>query len=171
MKIHEVIIESQQDIDEISLRGVGQAISKGAKAVGKGIGGIAGGTVGAAKQFGQGVKQGWEQGISTTTGSGQTSSPAQTRPAGSSAKSLNKNSLKKIKDLIVNLNPQQKQYLLTALANKTNQPQAPAAKPTTMATTPVSKRNVPKPTNPNLKQSPATPAGAFGQMASSLTKP
>lgn len=66
MRINELIVESQQ-IDEISLAGIGKGIGKAANVAGKAVGGAVGGTVAAAKQFGQGVKQGY-QGSKATVG-------------------------------------------------------------------------------------------------------
>ena len=68
MRINELIVESQQ-IDEISLAGIGKGIGKAANVAGKAVGGAVGGTVAAAKQFGSGVKQGY-QGASNTVGGG-----------------------------------------------------------------------------------------------------
>ena len=68
MRINELIVESQQ-IDEISLAGIGKGIGKAANVAGKAVGGAVGGTVAAAKQFGQGVKQGY-QGSKATVGGG-----------------------------------------------------------------------------------------------------
>lgn len=73
MRINELIVESQQ-IDEISLAGIGKGIGKAANVAGKAVGGAVGGTVAAAKQFGQGVKQGY-QGSKATVGGG--TDPAQ----------------------------------------------------------------------------------------------
>lgn len=75
MRINELIVESQQ-IDEISLAGIGKGIGKAANVAGKAVGGAVGGTVAAAKQFGSGVKQGY-QGASNAVGGGQTT-PQQT---------------------------------------------------------------------------------------------
>jgi hypothetical protein len=76
MRINELIVESQQ-IDEISLAGIGKGIGKAANMAGKAVGGAVGGTVAAAKQFGSGVKQGY-QGASDTVGGTQSSSSAPT---------------------------------------------------------------------------------------------
>lgn len=73
MRINELIVESQQ-IDEISLAGIGKGIGKAANVAGKAVGGAVGGTVAAAKQFGSGVKQGY-QGASNAVGGGQTADP------------------------------------------------------------------------------------------------
>jgi hypothetical protein len=75
MRINELIVESQQ-IDEISLAGIGKGIGKAANVAGRAVGGAVGGTVAAAKQFGSGVKQGY-QGASNAVGGGQTT-PQQT---------------------------------------------------------------------------------------------
>ena len=80
MRINELIVESQQ-IDELSLAGVGRGIGKAANIAGKAVGGAVGGTVAAAKQFGSGVKQGY-QGASNTVGGVQ--SPT-TAPTGTTA--------------------------------------------------------------------------------------
>jgi len=58
MKINE-LLEAQQ-VDEISLAGVGKAIGKGADAAGQAVGGVASGAVNAVKRFGQGLKKGWQ---------------------------------------------------------------------------------------------------------------
>lgn len=81
MRINELIVESQQ-IDEISLAGIGKGIGKAANVAGKAVGGAVGGTVAAAKQFGSGVKQGY-QGASNAVGGGQapTTAPAGTTSA------------------------------------------------------------------------------------------
>ena len=76
MRINELIVESQQ-IDELSLAGVGRGIGKAANMAGKAVGGAVGGTVAAAKQFGSGVKQGY-QGASNTVGGVQSPSTAPT---------------------------------------------------------------------------------------------
>jgi hypothetical protein len=76
MRINELIVESQQ-IDEISLAGIGKGIGKAANMAGKAVGGAVGGTVAAAKQFGSGVKQGY-QGASSAVGSDQSAAPAAT---------------------------------------------------------------------------------------------
>jgi hypothetical protein len=80
MRINELIVESQQ-IDELSLAGVGRGIGKAANMAGKAVGGAVGGTVAAAKQFGSGVKQGY-QGASNTVGGVQpaTTAPTQQTP-------------------------------------------------------------------------------------------
>jgi hypothetical protein len=66
MRINELIVESQE-IDEVSLAGIGRGIGKAANMAGKAVGGAVGGTVAAAKQFGSGVKQGY-QGTRNTVG-------------------------------------------------------------------------------------------------------
>ncbi len=70
MRINELLVENQQ-IDEISLAGVGKGIGKAANMAGKAIGGAVGGTVAAAKQFGSGIKQGY-QGSKAAVGGGST---------------------------------------------------------------------------------------------------
>jgi hypothetical protein len=70
MRINELLVENQQ-IDEISLAGLGKGIGKAANIAGKAVGGAVGGTVAAAKQFGSGIKQGY-QGSKTAVGGGST---------------------------------------------------------------------------------------------------
>jgi hypothetical protein len=59
MRINELIVESQE-IDEVSLAGIGRGIGKAANMAGKAVGGAVGGTVAAAKQFAAGAKQGYK---------------------------------------------------------------------------------------------------------------
>ena len=59
MRINELILENDQ-LDEISLKGVGQAIGKGADIAGQAVGGAASGVVNTVKRFGQGLKKGWQ---------------------------------------------------------------------------------------------------------------
>ena len=59
MRINELIVESQE-IDEVSLAGIGRGIGKAANMAGKAVGGAVGGTVAAAKQFASGAKQGYQ---------------------------------------------------------------------------------------------------------------
>lgn len=61
MKITE-LLEQRQDLDELNMAQVGNAVGKGATAVGKGIGAAAGGAVQAGKNFWSGLKQGWNAG-------------------------------------------------------------------------------------------------------------
>ena len=88
MKINDVMIEKSQ-IDELSAGEVGQAVGKGAKAIGTGI-----------ADFAKGVKQGW-QGRS-----------AGTAPKGAS------DPLANIKDSISKLSPKQRAALRTQVAKK-----------------------------------------------------
>ena len=78
MRINELIIENQQ-LDELSLSGIGKGIGNAAGGVGKAIGGVAGGTVAAAQRFGQGVKQGYQDAKASVGGT--TTPPAQSGTA------------------------------------------------------------------------------------------
>ena len=71
MRINELIVENE-NLDEISLAGIGKGIAKSANVAGKAVGGLARGTIDTAKQFGQGMKQGW-QGTKSVMGTDQTS--------------------------------------------------------------------------------------------------
>jgi hypothetical protein len=78
MRINELIVENQQ-IDELSLAGIGKGIGKAANVAGKAVGGAVGGSVAAAKQFGSGVKQGFQSASDTVSGTaptGNTAAPA-----------------------------------------------------------------------------------------------
>ncbi len=77
MKINELIItEDQEQLDEISLSGVGKAIGKGASVAGKTIGGAAGGAVQAGKNFWQGMKAGYAGAQQAVAGDGTPAAPA-----------------------------------------------------------------------------------------------
>jgi hypothetical protein len=80
MRINELIVESQQ-IDEISLAGIGKGIGKAANVAGKAVGGAVGGTVAAAKQFGSGVKQGYQGSKATVGGTSAPTQAATSAPA------------------------------------------------------------------------------------------
>jgi hypothetical protein len=124
MRINELIVESQQ-IDEISLAGIGKGIGKAANVAGKAVGGAVGGTVAAAKQFGSGVKQGY-QGASNAVGGVQTPSTAPTgttsAPTGSAP---------------VATNAPQTTPSSTAPAGTTQQPATPASNTTQLKAPPV----------------------------------
>jgi hypothetical protein len=80
MRINE-LLETQQ-VDEISLAGVGKGIGNVAGAVGKGIGGAVGGTIAAAKRFGQGIKQGYKGASATVGGTAPDPATGSSTPAG-----------------------------------------------------------------------------------------
>lgn len=84
MRINELIVENQ-NLDEISLAGIGKGIAKGVGATAKGIGSIAGGAVGAWDA----AKQGYQAGKANVSGrpAPQGSAPQQApaaQPAASS---------------------------------------------------------------------------------------
>ena len=82
MRINELIIENQQ-LDELNMAQVGQAIGKGATAAGKGIAATASGAVQAGKNFWQGMKQGWQAGKDAVASGGPDAAAAGgTTPAG-----------------------------------------------------------------------------------------
>ena len=81
MKIQE-LIEDQQ-VDEISLKGVGQAIGKGLNVAGQAVGGAVGGTIAGAQQFGRGVKAGYLGAKNTVGGTDNTAQPAAAAAPGS----------------------------------------------------------------------------------------
>lgn len=113
MKIHEVIIESQQDIDEISLRGIKSAAGN----IGQTIGKVAGGTAGVATQFGKGLKQGWQQGF-TPYPVDDDEADTKTPPSSSE--------MTKIKSIVNQLGPAQKAALASELNKSLNTvPQKP----------------------------------------------
>jgi hypothetical protein len=67
MKITE-LLEERQQVDELNMAQVGNAIGKGATAVGKGIGATASGAVQTGKNFWSGLKQGWKAGQGAVAG-------------------------------------------------------------------------------------------------------
>jgi hypothetical protein len=67
MRINE-LVENIEQINELGLADVGRGIGKAATAVGKGLGGAVGGTIAAAKNFGSGVKQGYQGAGSAVSG-------------------------------------------------------------------------------------------------------
>jgi hypothetical protein len=79
MRINEILIEQQ--LDELSLAGVGRGVGKVAGGIGKAIGGTVGGAVSAVKQFGKGLKTGYTSARDTVAGT-TTATPA-TAPAAS----------------------------------------------------------------------------------------
>lgn len=100
MKINDVMVEKQK-IDELSAGEVGQAVGKGAKAIGTGI-----------SNFAQGFKAGW-QGKDTAPAAGAAPSGAK-KAMGSTAN----DPLATIKDSISKLSPKQRAALRTQIAKK-----------------------------------------------------
>lgn len=156
MKINELILEDHQNLDEISLKGVGQAIGKGADVAGQAVGGAASGVVNTIKRFGQGLKKGW-QGTSSamagdqadTDATDSTSAPQPTtsgsQPAGATGSAPvggqsapaasnfaapgGTDELSQLKANIGKLNPQQKKELAGELEKSMNAPAAQPAAP------------------------------------------
>lgn len=77
MRINE-LVENIEQINELGLADVGRGIGKAATAVGKGLGGAVGGTVAAAKNFGAGVKQGYQGAGSAVSGAAPQAAQAAT---------------------------------------------------------------------------------------------
>jgi hypothetical protein len=148
MKINElIIVESQNQLDEISLAGVGKAIAKGANVAGKAVGGVARGAVDTVRNFGQGVKQGWDATKATMAGD-DTADGSQPAPQGSPAPAPQGSpapapqgspapapepasgaDLEQLKASIGKLNPDQKKELAGELEKSINTPPAEPAAP------------------------------------------
>jgi hypothetical protein len=74
MRINE-LVENIEQINELGLADVGRGIGKAATAVGQGLGGAVGGTIAAAKNFGSGVKQGYQGAGSAVSGAAPQTAP------------------------------------------------------------------------------------------------
>ena len=148
MRINELIVEQQDgQLDEISLAGIGKGIAKGANVAGQTVGAIGRGAVDTVKQFGKGVKQGW-QGTKAAmsgddsggTGSGNTANLAPASSGGlpggtaaapaqnatSNVQSASDSELNQLKATLGKLNPEQKKELAGELEKSMN---APAQQP------------------------------------------
>ena len=80
MKIHEILVESQQLDEGPMLNKIGSAIGKGVGTLAKGVGAVAGGVVGA----GTAMKKGWQAGKAAVARAGddEPETTAQVAPAG-----------------------------------------------------------------------------------------
>jgi hypothetical protein len=83
MKIHEILVESQQLDEGPMLNKIGSAIGKGVGTLAKGVGAVAGGVVGA----GTAMKKGWQAGKAAVARAGddEPETTAQVAPAGATA--------------------------------------------------------------------------------------
>lgn len=151
MRINELILE-KQELDEISLSQVGSAIGKGATAIGKGIGGAAGGAVQAGKNFWQGMKAGYAGAQQSVAGQPEPAAPAaapQTQPAAQTGgqpaaqpgaqpqpapQGAAPDELEQLKGLVAKLNPDQKKQIASELEKSTSAPPADPNKQSADAT-------------------------------------
>lgn len=154
MKIND-LYESQEQLDELSLSGIGKGLAKGVNAVSKGVGAVAGGAAGAIDA----AKQGYQAGKAavsgqapagntpttasagatapgtTTAQTGNTQAGATTAPAaGSTAPAKGTADFGTIQRSIKTLSPNQKKALAGQLAGKpATAPEAPATAPAAAA--------------------------------------
>ena len=86
MKIHEILVESQQLDEGPMLNKIGSAIGKGVGTLAKGVGAVAGGVVGA----GTAMKKGWQAGKAAVARAGddEPETTAQVAPAGAAEPAL-----------------------------------------------------------------------------------
>jgi hypothetical protein len=152
MKINE-LLEAQQ-VDEISLAGVGKAIGKGADVAGQAVGGAASGAVNAVKRFGQGLKKGW-QGTAAAMTDPATGGTAPATGGTAPATAPASGDIGSIMQTIDKLDKPTKQQLAGELEKNitaTPDPAAPAA-PAPAATTPAATPGA----------APSTPPASGGQ--------
>ena len=85
MKIHEILVESQQLDEGPILNKIGSAIGKGVGTLAKGVGAVAGGVAGA----GTAMKKGWQAGKAAVARAGddEPETAAQVAPAGATTAS------------------------------------------------------------------------------------
>ena len=86
MKIHEILVESQQLDEGPMLNKIGSAIGKGVGTLAKGVGAVAGGVAGA----GTAIKKGWQAGKAAVARAGddEPETTAQVAPAGAAEPAL-----------------------------------------------------------------------------------
>jgi hypothetical protein len=78
MRINELILEQQQQLDELNLKGLGQGL-------GKAIGGVAGGAVQGVKNVWSGMKQGYQSGQDALKPDGTPAAPSAPSTGGAPA--------------------------------------------------------------------------------------
>jgi hypothetical protein len=191
MKINDLYVQQDQ-LDEVSLGGIGRGIAKGVGAVSRGVGAVAGGVAGAVDAAAQGFAGGRAAvsgqtpttnatapattATNTTSNASATSAPAgnapttnATAPAGN-APATNATAPAKgtadfgtIQRSIKTLSPKQKTALATQLAGKAPATNATAPAATPAATAPVTNEPAPAATAPTGPQKGQEVALASGE--------